>query len=477
MPSELTQTTPSNDAAAQATEPLPLDSMGGGGGMTRFRWTILVLAFAGTTICYVDRQVMNILGPFLSEKYGITDVQWGNIGSAFAWSYAIGQMISGGLLDRVGVRIGYPLGLFLWSIVSILHAFAIGLGGALVPMLGTLGASVGGAALGFGVMRACLGLSEAPNFPAVTKAISEWFPKKERAFAMGFINAGTNIGILIALLLVEPITLRHGWQWAFVITGSLGLLWLVFWLPTYRPPQEHPHVSAAELNYIRSDPGETSLKIPWSTLLSYRQAWSFTLAKFLTDAMWWFYMVWFAKFLAAKYHMNLSTIGLPLIVVFLMADVGSIGGGWLSSVMIKRGASINLGRKTALLVCALMVVPIMFAAYPDNAWISVVLLGLATAGHQGFSSNIYAMVSDMFPRQAVASVAGLGGTFGYVGAAMFSSITGYLVDRRGNYVIPFIVAGSAYLISLAIIHILAPRLEPAAIEGKEGHGFPVITKP
>jgi ACS family hexuronate transporter-like MFS transporter len=289
---------------------------------------------------------------------------------------------------------------------------------------------------------------------------------------MGFVNAGSNIGILIALLLVQPITSRFGWQWAFVVTGMLGLIWLLFWLPVYRVPQDHPRVSKAELAYIQSDPAEPTVKLPWATLLGYRQAWAFTLSKFLTDAMWWFYMVWFAQFLKDRYGLDLSKIGKPLIVVFVLADIGSIGGGWISSTMIKRGTSVNLGRKTGLLISALLVVPIMFATYPKNPWISVVLLGIATAGHQGFSSNLYTLVSDTFPKRAVASVAGLGGTFGYVGAAIFSSQTGFIIQRTGSYLILFIIAGSAYLVSFLMIQILAPKLEPAVMEGAGLPGEP-----
>jgi MFS transporter, ACS family, hexuronate transporter len=430
---------------------------------SRFRWVILALLFAGTTINYVDRQVMGVLAPFLRETFHISDPQWGNISSAFAWSYAFGQLLAGGLLDRVGVRVGYPIGLLLWSLVSIAHVWAIGVGGAVATAFG-LSAGLH-AAIGFGVMRALLGIAEAPNFPAVTKTLSEWFPKKERAFAMGWINAGTNIGILIAFLLVEPITARFGWQWAFVVTGALGLLWLCFWLPIYRHPDEHPRVSRAELAHIRSDPAEPATKIPWRTLLAYKQAWAFAISKFITDAMWWFYMTWFTNFLHDKYKVEVLKVGLPMIIVFLMADVGSILGGWLSSTMLHRGIGVNRARKTALFISALLVVPIAFAAYPENKWISVILLGIATAGHQGFSSNLYTLVSDTFPRRAVASVAGLGGTFGYVGAALFSSFTGYLLKwTNKNYSILFIIAGSGYLLSWLIIHALMPRLEPALID-------------
>jgi ACS family hexuronate transporter-like MFS transporter len=463
-------------AAAVADSPvdvLPLEYGGPDGRRpttSRFRWVILFLAFLGTTINYVDRSVWNIIGPFLMDNFAITKPQWGILGSAFAWSYAFGQLMAGGILDRVGVRIGYPVGLALWSLVAIMHAAAVGMGGAVASALGL---SVSAAVVGFIIVRCLLGITESPNYPAVTKTLSEWFPKKERAFAMGWVNAGGNVGILIALLMVEPISSRWGWQWAFITTGSLGIVWLALWIPLYRRPERHPRVSAAELALIRSDPPEPTTKIRWRTLLAYRQTWAFALAKFITDATWWFYMVWFAKFLKDKYGLNLEKIGLPLMVVYLMADIGSVAGGWLSSSMIRRGASVNRARKTALLISAMVVVPIIFGEYPTNAWVSVILLGMATAGHQGFSSNLYTLVSDTFPRRAVAGVAGLGGFFGYVGAALWSSATGFILEATGNkYVIVFSVAGLGYLVAFGIIHVLMPRLEPALIDEPAGHGLP-----
>ena len=455
-------------APSATAEALPLSPADPTGRRTRYRWVILGLIFAGTTINYVDRHVLNILGPYLQNLYSISKIEWGYVGAAFAWSYAFGQVISGAFLDKVGIRLGYPLGLALWSLVSILHAAAVGLGtwvgGGLYAWFGI---AVGGAAVGFILMRALLGLTEGPNFPAATKTLSEWFPKKERALAMGWVNAGTNIGILIALLIVEPITSRFGWQWAFVVSGALGLFWLTFWIPLYRRPADHPRVSPAELAYINSDRAEPATPIRWRALLTYRQTWAFAIAKFITDAMWWFYMVWFANFLYDRYGLDLKRIGLPLITVYLIADVGSVAGGWVSSTMIHRGYTVNRARKTALFLCALLVVPIMFAAMPgkDWIWVSVILLGLATAGHQGFSSNLFTLVSDTFPRRACGSVAGLGGFFGYIGGALFSAITGYVLTWTGNqYGGLFFVAGVAYLVALLIIHLLMPRLEPANID-------------
>ena len=448
---------------ASRTEVLPLEyATGGRPERSHFRWYILALVFLCTTVNYVDRQVMNLLGPTLREMYHISKPEFGNISSAFALSYAFGQMLAGGLLDKIGTRLGYGLAILAWSMASMLHAVAIPFGGFLVAMTGV---SVAGAALGFGVMRALLGVSEAPNFPAATKTLAEWFPRKERALAMGWVNAGTNVGILVAAMAVPWLTKHWGWQWAFIGTGLIGLMIVALWFPIYRRPHEHHRVSPAELAYINSDPAEPTTKIPWITLLSYPQTWAFGLGKFLTDAMWWFYMVWTAQFLKDRYGLDLSHLGLPLVVVYIMADGGSVGGGWLSSRLIKNGVSTNAARKTALLVSALCVVPIVFAPMPSNYWYSVIFLGMATAGHQGFSSNLYTLVSDTFPKRAVASVAGLGGTFGYVGASLFASATGYILKWTGDkYIILFITASLAYLAALGIIQLLMPRLEPALVD-------------
>lgn len=413
--------------------------------VSRFRWVILGLVFFATTVNYLDRMVMGILAPDLQKLYSITDVQYGYIQGAFALSYAFGQLICGGLLDLIGVKLGFALALTGWSIASIAHAFARG------PW-------------GFGIARSLLGVAESPNFPAATKTLSEWFPKRERAFAFGFVNAGTNMGAILAPLTVPWLAVNYGWQWAFVGTGIAGLIWLFFWVPLYKSPQEHPRVSPAELAHIQSDPPEPSEKISWLRLFAYRGAWAFALGKFLTDSMWWFFMTWFPKFLNTHHDLNLLKIGLPLVVIYLMADAGSIAGGWLSSAMIKRGASVNRARKTALFICALGVVPIMFSQNISNLWAGVLVLGLATASHQGFSSNLYTLVSDFFPRRSVASVAGFGGTFGYFGAFLFQILVGHLVEGRGNYMVPFIIAGSAYIVAFVVIQLLAPNIQPALKE-------------
>ena len=409
---------------------------------SRFRWVVLGLVFFATTVNYLDRLVMGILAPDLQQRYQITDVQYGYIQAAFALAYAFGQMGAGRLLDRIGVRLGFALALLAWSLASIGHAFAR-------------------SALGFGIVRGLLGAAESPNFPAATKTLSEWFPRSERAFAFGFVNAGTNMGAILAPAVVPWLAATYGWQWAFVGTGAIGLIWLLFWFPLYQSPARHPRVSAAELALIRSDPPEPSTPIPWLRLFGYREVWAFAIGKFLTDSMWWFYMTWFPKFLNQQHGLKLLSLGLPLVVIYLMADVGSITGGWISSAMIRRGASVNRARKTALLLCALGVLPVLAAQHISQLWLAILVLGLATAAHQGFSSNLYTLVSDMFPRHSVASVAGLGGTSGYLGASLFQVFVGYSVQNSGNYTAPFLCAGLAYLVACLAIHLFAPRIGPA----------------
>ncbi|MEP6917761.1 MAG: MFS transporter [Acidobacteriota bacterium] len=417
-----------------------------GGRMTHVRWVILGLVFLGTTLNYLDRLVMGILAPDLQARYSISNVEYGYIQSAFALSYAFGQLAAGGLLDRFGTRVGYAVALAAWSVSSMLHAFAHG-------------------PLSFGAVRALLGVSESPAFPAATKTLAEWFPQRERAFAFGFVNAGTNMGAILAPAVVPWLAANYGWQWAFIGTGLIGFLWLGLWIPLYRRPHEHPRVSPAELALINSDSPEPVTQVPWVTLLGYRQAWAFAVGKFLTDSMWWFYMTWLPKFLHDRHGLDLLHIGVPLIVIYVMADIGSIAGGWLSSLMIGRGISVNRARKTALLLCAVGVMPIMFAQSVTGLWPAVLILGLATASHQGFSTNLYTLVSDMFPKRAVGSVAGMGGTCGYFGASLFQIVVGYLVvGSHPNYAVPFICASVAYLIALGAIHLLAPRLAPAIVD-------------
>jgi ACS family hexuronate transporter-like MFS transporter len=412
----------------------------------RYRWVICALLFLATTVNYVDRQVLGILAPDLQKEIGWSEQDYGNIVAAFQAAYAVGLLLMGRFMDWLGARKGFALAVLFWSVAAMAHAAAR-------------------SAFGFGLARFGLGLGEAGNFPACIKTVAEWFPKRERATATGLFNAGSNIGAVVAPLVVPVITLHYGWRWAFILTGALGFVWVAGWMALYRPPQQHPRVSPAELAYIRSDPPEPEVHIPWLRLLPHRQMLAFALGKFLTDPIWWFYLYWVPKFLNKTYGLTLETMGLPLVVIYLAADVGSIGGGWLSSSLIQRGWSINAARKLAMLVCAVCVVPIVFAAEASELWVAVGLLGLVTAAHQGWSANLFTTASDMFPRRAVGSVVGLGGMAGAIGGMLAASAAGRVLETTGSYWPLFVVAGSAYLVALAVMQVLAPRLERADVGG------------
>jgi ACS family hexuronate transporter-like MFS transporter len=410
----------------------------------RYRWRICALLFAATTLNYIDRQVLGVLAPDLTQRFGWSEIDYSNIVTAFQAAYAIGLVSAGALIDKLGTRIGYALAISLWSVAAMSHALAGG-----VP--------------GFAAARFLLGLGEAGNFPAAIKTVAEWFPRRERAFATGLFNSGSNVGAILAPLAVPVVAVTWGWQVAFLFTGVLSAIWLITWLAVYRPPAQHPRLSSAEMAYIRTDPEEPAVRLPWAQLLRHRQAWAFVLAKFLTDPIWWFFLFWLPKFLNQEYGLTLTALGPPLIAIYLLADVGSIGGGWIAGRFIKRGWSVNKARKGAMLLCALSVVPIVFASSATNLWVAVLLIGLATAGHQGWSANVFTLTSDMFPRYAVASVVGLGGLAGAVGGMLISTFVGFLLQATGSYVPVFLMAGSAYLVALAVVHLLVPRLEPASI--------------
>jgi len=415
----------------------------------RFRWVICAVLLLGVTKNYMDRQVIAVLKGTLQHDLGWSEIDYGNLVFTFQLAYAAGLLLVGRLIDVVGTRLGYAISMVAWSLASM--AF-----GAMSSMQGFLAA------------RFALGFGEAGVFPASIKAVAEWFPKKERALATGIFNAGTNIGAILTPLLVPWITIHWGWRAAFVSVGAMGILWLVLWLWIYRSPEIHPRCSPAELAYIRSDTLEPMQKIPWVRLLPHRQTWAFILGKFITDPIWWFYLFWFPDFLQRQHGLALLQIGPPIVVIYLMADVGSIGGGWLSSSLIRRGHSINASRKFAMLVCAISVLPIVFAPRLASTWSAVFVIGLAAAAHQGFSANIFTLTSDMFPAKAVGSVVGLGGMAGAVGGMLIAKFVAHVLQLTGSYAIPFAIASSAYLIALAIIHALAPRLEPVHLDFSGG---------
>lgn len=413
----------------------------------RFRWTICALLFFATTINYIDRQILGILAPTLKSELGWSEIDYGNVVFAFQFAYAIGLLGMGGFMDWIGTRKGFSFAIIFWSLAAMGHAAAKSVAG-------------------FSVARFALGLGEAGNFPAAIKTVAEWFPRKERALATGIFNSGSNIGATISPLLVPWLALEYGWRWAFIVTGAIGFVWLFFWWAIYRRPEEHPRLSKAELAYIQSDPAEPTAKISWFKLLPHRQTWAFAIGKFLTDPIWWFYLFWVPDFLNKNHGLTLTNVGLPLVVIYLVADVGSVGGGWLSSSLIKRDWSTNAARKTAMLVCAVCVVPIVFASTVSNLWAAVALVSLAAAAHQGWSANLFTTVSDMFPRRVVGSVVGIGGMLGAVGGMCVAKAAGYILEWTKSYFALFVIAGSAYLLALLIIHLLAPRMEPAKVEAE-----------
>jgi len=410
-----------------------------------YRWVICALLFFATTINYMDRQVIGILAPYLQRIIGWNDIQYGYIVTAFQAAYALGLLVMGGLIDRVGTRIGYAIAISVWSLSAMGHALA-------------------NSVWGFVTARFMLGLGESGNFPAGIKTVAEWFPQKERAFATGLFNAGSNVGAVLAPLTVPWIYIHLGWRWAFLFTGFFSAGWLAAWLVIYRRPEQHPRLSPGELAYIQSDPAEPLRKISWKQLLPHRQTWAFAAAKFLTDPIWWFYLFWIPSFLHSKHDLTLTELSAPLVVIYVMADGGSIAGGWLSSRLLKRGWSVNRARKTAMAVCALAVVPIVSVSRVAQLWPAVLLIGLAAAAHQGWSCNLFTLASDMFPKRAVATVVGLGGFAGAVGGMLIAAAVGHILQWTHSYVMPFLIAGCAYLIALLVLHLLAPRLQAVQID-------------
>ncbi len=407
-----------------------------------YRWTICGLLFFATTINYLDRNILGILAPTLQKEIGWTPIQYGYIGTVFQAAYALGLAVFGWFVDKYGTKIGYALSITGWSVAAMAHALA-------------------STVFGFGIARFFLGLSESGNFPAAIKATAEWFPKKERALATGIFNSGANIGAVVAPAVVPWLTVTYGWQAAFIATGATGFVWLALWIIFYERPEAAKKVSKNEMAYILSDPADPpSEKVPWVKLLKYRQTWAFVVGKFLTDPIWWFYLYWLGLYLNNNFGMTLTQLGLPLIVIYTMTTVGSIGGGYLSGAMIKRGMAINRARKITMLIFAILVVPVVTAANISSTWLAVGIIGLATASHQGWSANIFTTASDMFPKRVVASVVGLGSFAGSVGGMIFLTSAGYIVQATGSYMILFIICGSAYLVALGLMTLLTAHAKP-----------------
>jgi ACS family hexuronate transporter-like MFS transporter len=415
----------------------------------KYRWTICALVFFATTVNYLDRQVIGILKPVLETDIGLGEAEYGYIVSAFQAAYAIGMLLMGRFIDWLGTKLGYAFAFVGWSLAAMAHALARG-------------------PVGFGVARAFLGISESGNFPAAIKTVAEWFPKKERALATGIFNSGTNVGAILAPILVPWLVINWGWQTAFIATGAVGLIWLIFWFIFYEVPEKQKRLGEAEMAYIQSDQEEEAKEsIPWLKLLRYRQTWAFFSGKFLTDPIWWFYLFWIPAWLADVRGLKITEFGLPLVVIYTATTVGSVFGGWLSSFLINKGWKVYRARAGAMLVFALLVLPIMLAqAEWIGFWGAIALISLAAASHQAWSANLFTTVSDMFPKKAVASVTGIGGFAGSIGGILVAVFTGNLLDfweKQGHiesgYFILFIIAGMAYILAWIILTLIAPKMK------------------
>jgi ACS family hexuronate transporter-like MFS transporter len=425
----------------------------------KYRWTICSLIFFATTVNYLDRAVISLLKPYIATAFNWNRIEeaanYADIEIAFKVAYAVGMLFAGRVVDKLGTKIGYFLATALWSIAAICHAFATG-------------------TMGFSIARIFLGITEAGNFPAAIKATAEWFPKKERAFATGIFNSGTNIGAIIAPLTVPFIAEKYGWQWAFILTGAVGFIWLVLWFIYYEIPSKQKRLSEPEYNFIHSDADSfekiDAAKIGWGQLLGFKQTWAFAIGKFLTDPIWWFYLFWLPDFLNKQYGLKGTQVALPVAVVYIIASFGSVGGGFLPMKLIEKGWPVFKARKTSMLIYAFFVLPIVFAQLAGDVsmWFAVFIIGLAAAAHQAWSANIFTTVSDMFPKRATASVTGIGGMFGGLGGILLS----VLVQKRmfvyyesigqiqTGYYIMFFICGAAYLLAWLIMHLLVPRMKP-----------------
>lgn len=419
-------------------------------GMTSYRWRVVALLFCATTINYLDRQVLGLLKPTLEADFGWSESDFSHIVMAFQTAYAVSLIGFGAIIDKIGTKIGYVISVVVWSIAAMLHAVATG-------------------TFSFALMRAILGLGEAGNFPVAIKATAEWFPKKERALATGIFNSGANIGAVVAPIMVPWILGAYGWQEAFLITGAIGFVWLIFWWRFYEVPARQKRINQAEYEYIHSDDEhETTNEAPvkWLQLFKIRQTWAFVFGKMLTDPIWWFFLYWLPSYFAEAFKLNLSKPSPELVIVYTATTVGSIGGGYLSGYFIKKGWPVFRARKTSMLIFAVMVMPIMAAQYTTNIWQAVVLISLAAAAHQAWSANIFTTASDMFPKKAVSSVVGIGGMAGSVGGILFPLLVGIILDNYkaagnigGGYNLIFVICGFAYLLAWGVMHLFSPKME------------------
>jgi MFS transporter, ACS family, hexuronate transporter len=418
-----------------------------------YRWVVVALLFFATSINYLDRQVVSLLKPHLEKQFQWTETDYSHIVMAFTASYALGLLVFGNFIDKIGTKLGYTISLIIWSLAAMGHAIAK-------------------STFGFGAARVALGLGESGNFPAAIKAVAEWFPKKERALATGIFNSGANIGQVAAPIIVPWIFGVYGWQMAFFLTGAVGFIWLIFWRVFYEKPSKHKKLTAAEYEFIHSDteeevihPGDTG-KVSWIKLLSLRQTWTFVAGKLLTDPIWYFFLFWLPSYFSSRFDIDLKKPSLPLAIVYTVTTIGSIGGGYLSSWFIKKGWPVFKARKIAMLIFAFCVVPIISARFASNIWQVVGLIGLAAAAHQAWSANIFTTVSDVFPKKTISSVVGIGSMAGAVGGIFFPALIGYILESNKQaghivlgYNIIFLICGCAYLLAWIIMHFISPKMK------------------
>jgi ACS family hexuronate transporter-like MFS transporter len=439
----------------------------------RYRWTICALLFFATTINYLDRQVLSLLAPVLTEQFNWTNTDYANITATFQFVYAISMLFAGRVIDRMGTKRAYVLAIVIWSLGAIGHAYAIGIGEAVNTVFTSIGLAVVPVSVaGFMIGRAVLAIGEAGNFPAAIKATAEYFPKRERSFATGIFNSGANVGAILAPLTVPLIAAHWGWQSAFIVIGGIGFLWMGLWIWLYDAPEQQPRLKAAELAYINSDAGVTvaptgtPVKGSWFKLLGYRQTWAFAFGKFMTDGVWWFFLFWLPKYMSAQYGMSATDMIIPLAVLYSMTMVGSIGGGWLPTWFLNRGADIYHGRMKAMLVIALCPLVVLLAQPLGylGFWVPVILIGIGASAHQAWSANLFTTVSDMFPKHSVGSVVGIGGMAGGLGGVLLTKLGGWLFDYYGalgqlqtGYMIMFSICAVAYLVAWTVMKMLVPQ--------------------
>jgi len=451
--------------------------------MGKYRWIICGLLFFATTVNYMDRQVLSLLQPYLADKFQWTNSDYADITATFQFCYAIAMLFAGRFIDWLGTKRGYFVALTVWSLGAIVHAFAVGIGTVVSPLFTLFGVAMPVSVIGFMFGRMVLGIGEAGNFPAAIKTTAEWFPKKERSFATGIFNSGSNIGAIVAPLTVPWIAHHIGWQWTFIIIGFIGFMWLAFWQYYYGSPKEmlaKGRINKAEFDYIHSDADEQALekkalaegtdqKVQWFKLLKYRQTWSFFVGKFMTDGVWWFFLFWLPAYLKAEYGITGMGVMLPLAVLYSMTMVGSIGGGWFPEYFIRKGKEIYAARMTAMLTIAFFPLLVLFAAPLGHIsyWFPIIIIGVGASAHQAWSANLFTTVSDMFPKKVVASVTGIGGMAGGIGGVLISKIGGWLFDYYGalghietGYSIMFAFCAVAYIISWFIMKALVPQFKP-----------------